>query len=196
MKKPLDSTRWCFNKRTPPPGVDPVEWLDKREKNFSEFWAERFHQGTPLTSAELDYILSYVELETSLSVVGDAARWGLLSDNLCESVISNKSVDHANKVEWARGEARLSLLASQLRRSVVSEIRIEVLDKILGQSRIWPFLRVLESLSERELEYCEMKMASRDVLTKYEREQARQAIRKQKKKRIKTSGDNAFKAQK
>lgn len=167
-----------FNQESPPPEWEPSSWKIHREHAYGTFWNRRLANGQPLSNAELEELLQHKEFDTALGALGDAARLDLLSPEQCESIQTLPVLDGLPKSDWLRSEVKLRTLARELESEAHEETRRDLLDQLLHQRRLWPIVQVIDQLAPPELEYCLQALDDKSVLTKQNRELARQAIRK------------------
>jgi hypothetical protein len=175
LDKELESV---FSQRAAPIGRDESSWRAERDYDLGEYWQRRIASATrPLSSAQVEELLSYAELETALATLGDAAGLGLLSQAHCEAVLRRADIDLYPKAAWAKHEIRLRLDVNTFLAEQDVLKRRPILAELLHQKRLWPLYDLLHNLSAEELKYCEASLADRSVLTRHGREKARQVIR-------------------
>jgi hypothetical protein len=141
--------------------------------------------GLPLLSEEVDAWLRHEDLEASFEVVGTAARLDLLHDDLCEDIISRQELNAHVKGPWMKGELRLRLDLNRALRQP-QEFRWDLIDGLLHQKWYWPFEQLIGQLTADELVRCEAALEDSAALTGSSREAARQAIRAEHKRRLRS----------
>ena len=172
-----DELRRVIGAKTPPPSHDDSAWHLERERAQAELWQRRLASGIEVSAAEVVELVSYAELETSLSALGDAARLGLISRSDCEAILGRDDIDRFSKSDWAKGEVALRLKVHIFLAERDLQGRRRILDDLLHQKRFWPIDELIPGLGSQELDHIETCLEDRSVLSRHGREQARQAIR-------------------
>ena len=149
--------------------------LNFREHAFGEYWQRKnLSKCLSLNDDDIKDILSKEELSVRFSILGEAARLGLINELQCEELL--KLVPEE---EWAYSQINARRTIFLIKDASSFYDVDEVINEFLKSKGIaWAILELLSFLTMEALGHLQGKMNDKQYLTRHDRHMVREAISK------------------
>lgn len=151
-----------------------------KDEAFGTYWMRHVDYSQPLSKTEFADIVDNLRFPTAKSILGEAARRGVLTPEQCEAVIVMLCSD-----EWSWRQVRARILLARFGQlgvvgtgSLLQQEK-KIIDELFELRTTWAIIEILDNLDCPALRMINDVLEEVRVVSRREKHEIRQIVRKQ-----------------